>query len=68
MTTPKRPDNLPRGWLAHKLETDVVRAKIEDPEVAREMIHEATSGLDLNDYIRPEDIPSRSWPEPLPES
>jgi hypothetical protein len=67
MTTPKRPDNLPRGWLAHKLETDVVRAKIEDPEVAREVIREATSGLDLGPIL-PEDLPSRSWPEPLPES
>jgi hypothetical protein len=68
MTAPRRPDNLPRGWLAHKLETDVVRTKIKDPEVAREMIREATTGFDLGVRIIPEDLPSRRWPDPPPES
>jgi hypothetical protein len=32
---PRRPDNLPRGWLAEQLRQRTVRAKITDP-TARE--------------------------------
>ncbi len=33
----RRPDNLPRGWLADKLRERTVRAKVTDPEKQREI-------------------------------
>jgi len=41
----KRPDNLPRGWLAHKLREGVVRAKITDPEQRRAAFERIRSAL-----------------------
>jgi hypothetical protein len=41
----RRPDNLPRGWLADKLRERTVRAKVTDPR-AREAIFDRL-GIDL---------------------
>jgi hypothetical protein len=46
MTT-KRPDNLPRGWLAETLRERTVKAKITDPEEKHRVITRATSRLKL---------------------
>jgi hypothetical protein len=64
----KRPDSLPRGWLKDKIEAGMNRSKIADPAVRVAMVRRATTGFDLGVRIRPEDIRSRRWPEPPPES
>ena len=41
----RRPDNLPRGWLADKLRARTVRAKITDPEERRAAFDRIRSNL-----------------------
>lgn len=41
----RRPDNLPRGWLAEKLRERTVRAKVTDPEEQKKIFDRI--GLDL---------------------
>ncbi|HMJ02784.1 MAG TPA: hypothetical protein VK506_07575 [Conexibacter sp.] len=41
----RRPDNLPRGWLAEKLRERTVRAKITDPEERKAAFDRIRSAL-----------------------
>jgi hypothetical protein len=43
----RRPDNLPRGWLADMLRERTVKAKVTDPEKQREIFDRITTGLRL---------------------
>jgi hypothetical protein len=64
----KPPDSVPRGYLKHKLETDVNLSKIRDPAVRREMMRRALADWQIEGRIHPEDIRCRRWPEPPPGS
>jgi hypothetical protein len=43
----RRPDNLPRGWLADKLRERTVRAKVTDPREREAIFDRITTGLRL---------------------
>ncbi len=43
----RRPDNLPRGWLAATLRQRTVRAKVTDPEQQKEIFDRIFNNLRL---------------------
>jgi len=43
----RRPDNLPRGWLADELRKRTVRAKVTDPAKQKEVFDRIFNGLRL---------------------